>query len=74
MHAVSAGNQHSLVLERNVCVWGAGDNFFGQLGYQLDHFDYYETRLKFFVEVQPQWGILSSLFLASTCEWVMQCV
>ena len=73
MVAISAGNQHSLVLERDVCVWGAGDNYFGQLGYQADRFDYYETtRLKFFVEVEPKWGILASFFLASTCEWVIE--
>jgi len=71
MNAISAGNQHSLVLQRDVCVLGADDNYFGQLDYQLDHFDYYDTRLKFFVEVQSRWGIFSSLFLESTCELVM---
>ena len=46
--AVSAGNEHSLLLKQDGSVWAAGDNFYGQLGAGDTGFD---TRIKTFVEV-----------------------
>ena len=66
-NAIAAGNQHSLVLELNCCVWVAGDNYFGQLGYE--HYTGYDTRQKFFVEVESQWWIFQFFGVDSTCEW-----
>ena len=46
--AISAGNEHSLLLKQDGSVWAVGDNFYGQLGVGDTGF---ETVRKTFVEV-----------------------